>query len=45
MPITAVLELVHPGGIVVRMPAGCDAASLLSVLAVLDGHRREIRPC
>jgi hypothetical protein len=32
----AVIELVHPGGIVVRVPAGSEAAALRTVLGVLD---------
>lgn len=32
----AVIELVHPGGIVVRVPAGTDTAALRTVLGVLD---------
>jgi hypothetical protein len=41
---TGCLELVHPGGIVVRVGTGCDAASLRTVLDVLD-ERQEGRPC
>ncbi len=39
------IELVHPGGIVVRVPAGCDAAALRTVLGVLDDRRAEAREC
>lgn len=31
-----VIELVHPGGIVVRVPVGADTAALRTVLGVLD---------
>jgi hypothetical protein len=41
---TAPLELVHPGGIVLRIPAGCDLESLRSVLRLLD-EKSEARPC
>ena len=34
--LAAVIELVHPGGIVVRVPAGTDTAALRTVLGVLD---------
>lgn len=32
----AFLELVHPGGVIVRVPAVCDAAMLAMVLDVLE---------
>lgn len=41
---TAPLELVHPGGIVLRIPAGCDLESLRSVLRLLE-ESGEARPC
>jgi hypothetical protein len=31
------IELVHPGGVVVRVPADVDAAALRRILGVLDG--------
>lgn len=37
-PGVAAIELVHPGGVVVRVPANCDAALLATVLSVLDGR-------
>lgn len=40
-----VLELVHPGGVVVRVAAGSDPTALRSVLAVLDERLRESRGC
>ena len=43
-PGSVPLELVHPGGIVLRIPAGCDLESLRSVLRLLD-EKREARPC
>lgn len=33
---SAVIELVHPSGIVMRVPAGSEAAALRTVLGVLD---------
>jgi hypothetical protein len=33
----AVIELVHPGGVVIRVPADDDAAALRMILGVLDG--------
>ena len=38
------LELVHPTGVVLRIPAGCDVESLRSVLRLLD-ESREARSC
>ena len=40
----APLELIHPTGVVLRIPAGCDVESLRSVLRLLD-ESREARPC
>jgi len=40
----APLELVHPTGVVLRIPAGCDLESLRSVLRLLD-ESRGARPC
>lgn len=36
-PGVAVIEVVHPGGVVVRVPAEDDAAALRMILGVLDG--------
>jgi transposase-like protein len=33
------IELVHPGGVVVRVPAGTDTAALRTILGVLDERR------
>lgn len=41
---TAPLELIHPTGVVLRIPAGCDVELLRSVLRLLD-ESREVRPC
>lgn len=40
-----VIELVHPGGVVVRVLAGCDVTALEAVLGVLDERSAEARPC
>ena len=44
LSVAAPLELVHPTGVVLRIPAGCDVESLRSVLRLLD-ESREARPC
>ena len=44
-PSTGRIELVHPGGIVIRVPAGCDLAVLGPILDLLDGRERGRRSC
>ena len=39
------IELVHPGGIVIRVPGRCDVAALRVVLDLLDERGAEARPC
>lgn len=39
------IELVHPGGIVIRVPGRCDVAALRVVLDLLDDRGAETRPC
>lgn len=41
----AVIDLVHPGGLVIRVPNGCDAAALRMILDVLNERVAESRPC
>jgi transposase-like protein len=40
-----VLELVHPGGIVIRVPAGCELAVLGPMLDLLDDRERGRHRC
>ncbi len=42
---TGRIELVHPGGIVIRVPAGCALAALRPILDLLDDRERGPHPC
>lgn len=42
---TLAIELVHPGGIVIRVPGRCDANALRVLLDLLDDRGAETRPC
>lgn len=42
---SSLLELVHPGGIVIRVPNGSDVTALRSILDLLDERAWETRSC
>jgi len=42
---TGWIELVHPGGIVIRVPAGCELAVLGPMLDLLDDRERGRHRC